>query len=683
MTAPDDWPTEPPDPDAGPEPADPGPEPSVHAGRDVDQSVNRTWVHGDQYTAESMTINHSVVTQQVTSIMRRRHTSAPTLAEQVRHYVPPPGLDECVSRLATGRSLVLLCPGGVPRSGQRAAAAYLIHRLDRFRAAAEHLSFQEPLLDRDDEAADALRDAKDVGLYLNVADLDDGPDAVDRLRQFGVLEDGLPETGAYAVLAVSDRLAEEAEKYFPGRLHRLRRPSAEAVFRSWAAELPAPLLDALTSHPWIRENLRGKWPPDAADLAKFAVRAYRAGVREPAGLVRQVEGASTNWRDQARNDLQRYGSAPQRALLLAAAMVEGAEPATVVAARDLLLDVAGRTAELPNALERTDVVTELQALRETTFDTGTREFARSGYGTSVLHLAWRDYPGLRDVLLRWLGRLPSVLGADPAGIGELTSRIVALSAEERSDQIAWRVTREWATDRRLGTTGSVAAILLLRDACLHPRIGADSRRRVYQHAYWTRSPAAFRVVLAEAVGAFDRSHQTTAMTRLKHLARSPEDEVRAAVTRAATRLARDTGMSLDQLLSYLTGWLSAAEARRCEVAAAVATQVLAGPDGDTRIRPAAGSLRFWRAALGTLSPATSAALIRGWLRSAGPRGPDRVIAIGMLLDAAGNDVRRLGQLLYAARSGPGADEEMDDLYRHVRLQLGKTLAPPSRTGSEA
>ncbi|GAA2672271.1 hypothetical protein [Actinoplanes palleronii] len=664
----------------------------AQAGRDLDQSTHYVTVSGDQYQAQTIVFQQGEVAKEVTTILKKRLTTAQTLTEQVRRYVAPPGLGDHVSQLATGRSLVLLCPAAVPRSGQRAAAAFLIHRVDESRAAATRLNFQEPLLDKDDEATGTLRDAKNVGLFFDFVERGDGPEAVDSLRQFGLLEQGLAEAGAFAVLAVSDALTEEAEKSFPGRVHHLRRPAGEAVFRSRAAEIPTSLLDALTVHEVFRQRLREAWPPEATRLAKLANRAYQAGITDLDGIARQVVGALSNWQDQARKDMRQFGSAPQRALLLAAAMLEGSGPAAIVHGRDLLLRAGDFPAEPTNPLERTDVVTELEALHDIELNVTDTRFARFEYGIAVLHLAWQGFPGLHLVLLRWLERLPSVI--TPDGIDEFIARIIALSVRDGSGQIAVAVARRWAngrrpaptqgTARRLDKAQRVAAVILLRDACLHPQIGGDVRRRVYEYAYYLKSPAAFRVVLAEAVGAFDVHHQTAAMTRLKHLARGPEEEVMTAVVRAGARLASE--MELGRLLEYLGGWLSAANPRRTEVAVQVAMQVMTElDDTELRLGSTAAVTSFWRTALATLPSATATALIRCWIRLAATSEQNRSAAIHVLLGAAGTDLRRVGQLFYATRptSEPGTEEEiLNELFQQVRLRLDEVLTPGRDTGWE-
>jgi hypothetical protein len=669
-------PEEPPDQDEGTDTY-----PTVHAGRDVDQSRNTWQVEGDLYQPETMIVQQ--IAAAMTSIMKRRHTTAETLAEQLNRYQPPAGLEDMARRLATDRVVVLLCATAEHRCGQRAAAAYLVDRINTRRLFPEALDFQEPEAD-ERELEESIGGAAGVALYFDFAGQESGPASVDRLRQLSVLETRLPAAGCVAVMAIPDNLAEEAHKQFPGRVYALTKPPAERVFRAHADRLPPDLTEALVGDEWIRDSLRDAWPPHAARLAKLAVRARDAGISGVASTVSHIRGALSDWREEARKDLLRHSAAPARALLLAAAMLEGSAPVTVVAARDLLLRMSRYPAEPVHILERADVITELRAVSDTGLDPDTTRFNRTEFGTALLHLAWHDYPDLHPVLLDWLDHLPAVVAERAVNdLDALTRHVIALAARDGNGQITVNVARRWTrASPRPETARRVAAVLLLRDACLHPRIGRDMRRRVYQHSYSRSQSARFRAALAEAVGWWDVSHQAAAMTRLKHLARGPEDEVITAVVEAVVRLSGE--MDLGQFLRYLADWFRVDDPRRAEVAAVAATRVMAGA-GEPRTGPgsAHAGVSFWRESLGSLPAATVAGLVQSFLRLAevSPDGPRE--AVQALCRAAGTDLRRVGQLFYATRpvdTAPDDDGALNDLFQQVRLRLDEML--PTQTGTE-
>lgn len=669
------WPEHPPDLDAdtdiGTYP-EPEPLPVVHAGGDVDQSRRHWEIQGNQ-TTNNVTINQYVA-DLVRAILPKRHTRAEVLAEQLRCYLPPKGLAEMAWSLAAKGLVVLLCPAVEQRCGQRAAAAYLVHQRNQLLAPDPPLDLQE-LLDSDEKALQETIDGT-TGVALSMDWSDEGPDpAVRLLRQLGVLENRLSENGCVAVVAIPEALAGEARKQFPGQVHTLGRPPAEDVFRIRSTRLTPPLLDALTGDTGLTAELRDAWPPQAIRIAKLADEAYGNGITDVPGIRDHVRAALSDWREEARQELLKHSTAPQRALLLATAMLENSGPVTVVKGRELLLRASDYPAEPVNALEGTDVVTELQMLGNLV-DAHAARFRRADFGTALLHLAWREYPGLRHVLLKWLDRLPGAVATRTMSeLDGLSQRVVALSARDGGGQIAVAVARRWAgVSPGPDTARRVAAVLLLREACLHPRIGRDMRHRVYQDSYYGGGSPRFRAALAEAIGWFDVSHQAAAMTRLKHLARGPEEEVTSAVVEAVARLAGE--MTLGQLLRYLADWLHAGDPRRAEVAAAAAIRAMESP-GTLRadsIR-VADSTAFWRKALGCLPSRDVAALVRSLFRVTGPNPDDRGAVVFHLCHAAGADLRRVGQLLYATRpvGHEIEDEALNDLFQQVRLRLDELL----------
>ncbi|GAA4968239.1 hypothetical protein GCM10025331_71420 [Actinoplanes utahensis] len=654
----------------------------VHAGRDVDQSRHSVHVARDQYV--DSTVIFQQVTAAVTSILKKRHTTAETLAEQLRRYRPPDGLQEMTSRLATDRVLVLLCPAEVRRCGQRAAAAYLVHRINESAPSGEALDLQE-FEDEEMELEETARSAADVALYFDFAAQGSSPATADRLRQLSVLEPELAAAGCVAIMAISDDHAEEAHKQFPRRVHTLRRTPPETVFRAQANRLPPAIVDDLVSDERITRHLKDAWPPHATWLAKLAAQAHASGITDVGGIIGHIDGALSNWREQAREQLHKHLPGPTRALLLATALLEGCEPLTIVAARDLLLQASRYPVDQVNVLEGTDVVTELQSLDEDLLQAGTTRFKRAGFGSALLNLAWREYPKLQPVLLNWIDRIPSIiLGQSATDLDGLTRSVVALAAHDGSGQIAVQVAQRWTNvSARFHSARRGATVLVLRAACLHPRIGHDMRRRTYEKSYYRSQSPRFRAALAEAIGWFDISHQAAAMTRLKHLARGPEEEVTTAVEQAVIRLAGE--MDLAQLLRYLTEWFSDDDPRRAEVAAAAAARAMATP-GTLRARSgsAADSVAFWRKSMDCLPSETVAGLIRSLLRFADAFPGERDTSIQVLCDAAGTDLRRIGQLFYATRPAdqdPAVDGPLNDLFQQVRLQLDEML-PASWAGEE-
>ena len=84
---------------------------------------------------------------------------------------------------------------------------------------------------------------------------------------------------------------------------------------------------------------------------------------------------------------------------------------------------------------------------------------------------------------------------------------------------------------------------------------------------------------------------------------------------------------------------------------------------------------FWRKALDCLPSRDVAALVRSLFRFTGPNPDDLGAVAFQLCHAAGADLRRVGQLLYATRpvGDELEDQAMNELFQQVRLRLDELL----------
>ncbi|WP_030436206.1 hypothetical protein [Actinoplanes subtropicus] len=636
---------------------------------EVDRTVHTTMIEGDQYNAHTLQIFQQAA-ERLRADTKNWHVDAETLAERVRLFRPPPGLEEQVSRLRDERLVILSCERNADGCGQQSAASYLVHQVSR------SLTFQVAFLDDDTDLAESAAGTEHAGLYFDAVEL--GADARGQLRQLSQLKSDLERIDCLAVLAISDDIEDEAKQWFPGHVHRLARRNAEDVFRAHADPVvEGPLVDRLVSDSWLVDELRTAWPPSAASLAGLAVKAVQSGIQDPDAIINDLKNARNAWLAQARDDMRNNApTAPKRALLIAAATLEGAGPAVLAEARDRLLAAAKYRIEPSNALEQPDIIQGLEELRKTTLDPETTRFTRPDYGSALLHHVWREYPMLQPILRAWFDQLPVIISGASPGIDRLVDRVVELSSHIGNGRLAVQIARRWAEGEQSGRQNrQAAAILLLRQACLHPRIGHDARGRVYTTAQARTYSPTFRVAMAVALGEFDAKHRSTGMTRLKHLAGHPENVVREATTSAVIRLTED--LEIGQILGYFAEWLALPDPNRAYVVIDAASEIMvarAGAPADIDPEP---SVRFWRRVLDALAADDAGQLIRQWLRLGNKPEP----AIRTLLAAAGSDLRRIGQLMYAVRPAPEPDPDNDplaDLLRQVRLRLDELSTPRTR-----
>ncbi|MFB4306117.1 hypothetical protein [Actinomadura sp. GTD37] len=334
-----------------------------------------------------------------------------------------------------------------------------------------------------------------------------------------------------------------------------------------------------------RLDVRGlggtEWPgwPRAAELLK---NASPGDARRLADLVwetgdaTEAERAYLRWAEQLRAWFAESSGLRDQTLLIAAAAITPATESRVYGAalslaRHLRINVeGGGLAWCPSG-----ALSELLGADRVD---DRLEFRRYGYASTVLRHVCQDYPLVRTDLLAWLSELP----ADEAVMldAALQRRVAAVFADlaADNDMPAWifRIARGWA-DRG----NADLAYLALAGTCLHPGVGGRVRRQLYEWSTERQTRQTLKLVIVRVCQELGRTYPSIAMTRLKHLAKSGNDQVRAEVADAAADLARVHG---EEVFKAALGWCGAAagsdsEQDAARLAATALRILLDMPDG--------------------------------------------------------------------------------------------------------
>jgi hypothetical protein len=589
-------------------------------------------------------------------------------------FVPPPGLPALVERLAKDRTILLSGPsgGGLPSSAWFLVGE-LARRLDQD---GTELTAEEVLLEKGLRLADQL-DQDHLALMINL--VDGQPVDLDELhRDLGRFLPELERRQAYLVVTIPgdehDRFAVE----FPGRVHGVSRPpDATEVFdrhlRGTAAES---LARSCKDIPWLSKQLAGAWPPRAARLAGQVLEAHTAGRHDAQSVVDYVRQLDEDLSAKLHDVFAEQTTGEWRGLLIAAAALEGAPPAAVVSAAELLLDSAGQQPTPVPVLERPGVAERLKTLAAVGLDPRTTRFGRSQFALSVLEYVWAEHPDLRTAIVSWFERLPvSLLSDVDREVAEsFTDRVVELSVRHGAG-IALGVADRWASrDARLPRSMAARA---LGQASIDPQIGWSVRQRLYSWCHQPGNLRRKRVVAEVCGGELGLQYPKVALTRLKHLAAEQEPDLTRAVTAAVTRIADEIG--LPELLRLLAlNWSDRAASLVDPV-----RRALMETDHDTwlaerRNRDEQAVARFWQVVLSRLRAREITSMLTTWLDCAlAVTDEHRMAMVEMVVTAARGDLRRLGALGYAAARwptpvswevDPGGDR-IEAIAAHLRVRL--------------
>ncbi|GAA1390987.1 hypothetical protein GCM10009639_20280 [Kitasatospora putterlickiae] len=466
-------------------------------------------------------------------------------------FVPPPGFGEAQKRLERPGTTVLLT--GPPGSGRRTAAVMLLHRVEGTTTSFVELSFSPN--DEDGTAPEAGH-----RLLLDLSGISEEDYEATQRHLYGYWA-RVEQAGARMVVVLPSGGGQEPLPDLQQLVVGIGRPRELAVLRRHLAGTQVWLAPEELRGPELTEHLRDFAMRDVRRFAGFVAQAKTdEPTGAPAGWIGRALGALSDRAGEVALRVAALESGPQRALLLAAAMLAGAPADAVFHHAERLLGLVPHTPDEKPLLERADLAERLKALPSLEVDgRGRIRFVGLAYDAAVRTHFWTYFPGLREGLGRWVE--DAVRAPHPA-LGTADRRLLVERFTEQSLRAAdWRVLHAlagtWAADPRRADE----AMTVLRLGLEHERYGAGFRSRIYEWAIGQVSPA-LATVLARACGeVMARGHPDQALVRLHHLARRTGRDGPADVAQALYELVRrDRRLYLKLLARFWDGLASGRDA---------------------------------------------------------------------------------------------------------------------------
>ncbi|MER7694220.1 hypothetical protein [Streptomyces sp. NPDC097610] len=303
--------------------------------------------------------------------------------------------------------------------------------------------------------------------------------------------------------------------------------------------------DWLTSPQRLADLLRPDMPP--AEAAGLAIALSRIDATRPDALDKARE-AMTGWQHLvAATFAATEGNADDRALLLAAVMLDGHSQTDVLkAARALLQQTESRSITdvltAPALAVRLEKVQAKVESQQVSFD------HLPGYPDAVLRYVWRQLSDAQPLLLEWIQRVTAPRGLALPRIDAIAELLAGLAAAE-NDLRPIDITQAWAQNRAT----QQAAATLLATAAQHPTLGSDVRGRLRT---WASNPpeGAATVAAVACQGAFASLYPRQALTCLRWILDRPHND--QAVTEAAQALRTMAGNLhlLPEVWEAVTAW---------------------------------------------------------------------------------------------------------------------------------
>ncbi|KAA5834586.1 hypothetical protein ABT337_22905 [Saccharopolyspora hirsuta] len=637
---------------------------NVTAQRDVDQSVNLNILSNE--LAEVV-----LATARAQQRIGRGLQDDEALERLSASYEPPPGLlgeePETAFRILRDRR-VLMITAKEREGGQFAAALRLGHELQKEHTGLvvreelfeQKLGLQAKTLLVEHEPAVVLVDLRWAGEedFENVR-----RGLVEFTKQLEV------PYRSYLVLIVPQEQARKFDGVLPNRMHWLQNPPSTEVFAKHAV-VPNPK-DLVRGD--VEKALDSLWPPRVKEIAEEVSDRHARGEDPEQALLAALHERSQAHTPEWRKKISRHqaeGHTEWVALLLAASLLEEASAQHIVAASKELLACSGIKPAEVNPLLSPSPHTKLLQL-EDDFDAGTRKFRPRGSGQQVLQHVWREHHDLRKTLLGWIGVLPrKIRDLAQEELEQVADRVAELAAQD-GPRIAILLADSWAKtdDGKPDDYRRSIAVRLLTTTATDLSLGKPVRQKLWE---WSQDPSADRQLLtAEVCAGIGQAFPRVALTRLKHLANSEHDLVRAAVRRAVEQIGAELGAST--FLRYLAEWFENATPGRMLILAETVATVLSDRALDVDADAAAS---FWQQALTTMPPENLRPVVESWLVATAKAPPEqRDVLVEPLVAAAEHDSRRIAQLQSASRFGrtyldlSSLEADLSDAVHHLWTRL--------------
>ncbi|MFI7893043.1 hypothetical protein ACIFUY_17510 [Streptomyces sp. CACIS-1.16CA] len=286
-------------------------------------------------------------------------------------------------------------------------------------------------------------------------------------------------------------------------------------------------------------------PGDAATLA-----AELSRISESGGTIKDARDLVLRWRERVSTVFREtQDSADDRALLLAAVMLEGLGPAEVLSGARLLLKDQ-KTRGIRDILTGRDLATRLNAVQAKSDGQRVTFSHLPGYPAAVLRHFWRQLSDVQPKLISWVKQLTGPKGLGCGRIREIADLLAQLAVDE-GDLRPLDVAQTWAA---AGDAGQDGAARLLARVARDPALGQEARTRLRSWAdQEPRANATISAVVCQ--GSFSKEYPRQALTCLRWVLGRPERDSAVSVAEEALRaMGADTRL-LPRVWDTVNRWL--------------------------------------------------------------------------------------------------------------------------------
>ncbi|MER6598257.1 hypothetical protein [Streptomyces parvus] len=287
-------------------------------------------------------------------------------------------------------------------------------------------------------------------------------------------------------------------------------------------------------------------PGDAATLA-----AELSRISESGGTIKDARDLVLRWRERVSTVFREtQDSADDRALLLAAVMLEGLGPAEVLSGARLLLKDQ-KTRGIRDILTGRDLATRLNAVQAKSDGQRVTFSHLPGYPAAVLRHFWRQLSDVQPNLISWVKQLTGPKGLGCGRIREIADLLAQLAVDE-GDLRPLDVAQTWAA---AGDAGQDGAARLLARVARDPALGQEARTRLRSWAgQEPRANATISAVVCR--GSFSKEYPRQSLTCLRWVLGRPERDSAVSVAEEALRaMGADTRL-LPRVWDTVNRWLA-------------------------------------------------------------------------------------------------------------------------------
>lgn len=287
-------------------------------------------------------------------------------------------------------------------------------------------------------------------------------------------------------------------------------------------------------------------PSDAAALALDLSRISDSG-----GTLNDARDLVQRWRERVSTVFRiTRESADDRALLLAAVMLEGLSPTEVLEGARLLLKDQGNR-DIRDILTGHDLVTRLETVQAKSSGQRVTFSHLPGYPATVLRHFWCQISDVQSALIEWVKTLTACKGLGVGRMLEIADLLAQLAVDE-GDLRPLQVTPAWAA---AGDSGQKAASRLLAHVARDPALGQEARTKLRS---WAGNESKDKATVAAVVcqGTFSQEYPRQALTCLRWVLGRPEHDSAVTEAEKALRAMGSNTQLLPRVWATVKGWLT-------------------------------------------------------------------------------------------------------------------------------